>query len=160
MMPRRFVLLFAFCGLANVVNDTGIRSFASEPPSQATPLRRSSSAALRPLRDEDLPTTPTTKTSKITNIAHVQEVFDTSKGIAKPDIKAASIEFETSPALLTLQTLETTPVDMAGVFALIGVRNPDFLAAQQRVLEAAALRQLAAVQLLPTINLGSGGSAL
>ena len=51
--------------------------------------------------------------------------------------------------------METTPIDLAGAFALIGVQNPQFLAAQQRVLEASAQRQLAAVQLLPTINLGS-----
>ena len=64
-------------------------------------------------------------------------------------------DFETPPTLSALQSLESTPIDMAGVFALIGVQNPEFLAAQQRVLEASAQRQLAAVQLLPTINLGT-----
>ncbi len=66
-----------------------------------------------------------------------------------------SMEFETPAALVTLQSLETTPIDLAGAFALIGVQNPQFLAAQARVLEASALRQLAAVQLLPTLNLGT-----
>jgi len=69
-------------------------------------------------------------------------------------VDAAHIEFD-SAKLASLQSLETLPVDMAGVFALIGVQNPEFLAAQQRVLEADAQRQLAAVQLLPTINLGT-----
>lgn len=62
--------------------------------------------------------------------------------------------FRTPGGMSNLESLETMPIDLAGAFALIGVRNPEFLAAQQRVLEASALRQLAAVQLLPTINLG------
>ena len=66
-----------------------------------------------------------------------------------------TIDFETPAALKALQSLESTPIDLAGAFALIGVQNPEFLAAQQRVLEASAQRQLAAVQLLPTINLGT-----
>lgn len=70
------------------------------------------------------------------------------------NVDAGNIEFD-SAKLASLQSLETLPVDMAGVFALIGVQNPEFLAAQQRVLEADAQRQLAAVQLLPTINLGT-----
>jgi outer membrane protein TolC len=64
-------------------------------------------------------------------------------------------EFETPPAMKALQSLETSPIDLATAYSLIGVQNPEFLAAQQRVLEATAIRQLAAVQLLPTINLGS-----
>jgi outer membrane protein TolC len=64
-------------------------------------------------------------------------------------------EFQVPPSLAALQSLETTPIDLACAFGLIGVQNPQFLAAQQRVLEAEALRQLAAVQLLPTINLGT-----
>ena len=67
----------------------------------------------------------------------------------------ADSQNESPPALSSLRSLETTPIDLAGAFALIGVQNPEFLAAQQRVLEASALRQLAAVQLLPTINLGT-----
>lgn len=61
--------------------------------------------------------------------------------------------FSAPSELTALKSLETTPIDMAGAFSLIGIRNPEFLAAQQKVLEADALRQLAAVQLLPTINL-------
>ncbi|WP_406695830.1 TolC family protein [Singulisphaera sp. Ch08] len=37
---------------------------------------------------------------------------------------------------------------------LAGVQNPDLLIARQRVVEAAALRQLAAAQFLPSINIG------
>jgi outer membrane protein TolC len=63
--------------------------------------------------------------------------------------------FEAPSPVLALQNLETMSIDLAGAFALIGIQNPEFLAAQQRVLEASAQRQLAAVQLLPTINLGT-----
>ena len=76
---------------------------------------------------------------------------------AKTDIPG--LKFERTPALATLEALETIPIDMAGAFSLIGVRNPEFLAAQQRVLAADALRQLAAVQLLPTLNLGTSINA-
>ena len=70
-------------------------------------------------------------------------------------MKSTNRDFAAPKSMLLSQSLETTPIDMAGVFSLIGVQNPEFLAAQQRVLEADALRQLAAVQLLPTINLGT-----
>ena len=71
------------------------------------------------------------------------------------EMKSINQDFAAPKSMLLSPSLETTPIDMAGIFSLIGVQNPEFLAAQQRVLEAAALRQLAAVQLLPTINLGT-----
>jgi outer membrane protein TolC len=51
--------------------------------------------------------------------------------------------------------IEVTPIDLASALEMVNVRNPQFLLAQQRVVEAAALRQLAAAQILPTINLGT-----
>lgn len=57
--------------------------------------------------------------------------------------------------LIALTSLERQEIDLASALALVGVRNPEFLAAQQRTLEAAALRQLAAVRFLPTLNLGT-----
>src|SRR5690242_17446021 len=41
--------------------------------------------------------------------------------------------FGSSQPLSQLQSLETAPIDLAAAFALIGVQNPQFLAAQQRV---------------------------
>src|SRR4051812_25552088 len=46
------------------------------------------------------------------------------------------------------------PIDLNTALELAGVQNPELLIARQRVVEAAALRQLAAVQFLPSINLG------
>src|SRR5579864_522074 len=53
--------------------------------------------------------------------------------------------------------LETnvTPIDLASALRLAGVQNSQILVAQQRVLEAVALRQLAAAQFLPTLNAGT-----
>src|SRR5580704_10460157 len=48
-----------------------------------------------------------------------------------------------------------TPIDLLSALRLAGVRNSQILLAQQRVLEAVALRQLAAAQFLPTLNAGS-----
>ncbi len=45
-------------------------------------------------------------------------------------------------------------IDLASALKLAGVENPEILIARQRVLEAVALRQLAAAQILPSLNLG------
>lgn len=45
-------------------------------------------------------------------------------------------------------------IDLPSALALAGVRNPQLLIARQRVVEAVALRQLAAAQILPNLNLG------
>ena len=46
------------------------------------------------------------------------------------------------------------PIDLNTALQLAGVQNPELLIARQRVVEAAALRQLAAAQFLPSINPG------
>jgi len=47
------------------------------------------------------------------------------------------------------------PIDLSTALRLARARNPEILLARQRVVEAAALRQLAAARLLPTLNAGS-----
>src|SRR5215213_7388498 len=51
---------------------------------------------------------------------------------------------------------EVRPIDLPTALRLAQVQNPELLLARQRVVEAAALRQLAAAQFLPSINLGMG----
>lgn len=46
------------------------------------------------------------------------------------------------------------PIDLNTSLRLAGVQNPQLMIARQRVVEAAALRQLAAAQILPSLNLG------
>jgi outer membrane protein TolC len=47
------------------------------------------------------------------------------------------------------------PIDLASALQLAGVANPEILLARERVVEAVALRQLAAAQFLPSINAGT-----
>lgn len=47
------------------------------------------------------------------------------------------------------------PIDLNSALRLAGVENPELNVSRQRVVEAVALRQLAAAQILPTINLGT-----
>src|SRR5262249_29899575 len=67
---------------------------------------------------------------------------------AKPP---AEIEFPKPPSILDPNT---TPIDLASALQLAGVQNPELFLARERVTEAVALRQLAAAQLLPTLNAG------
>jgi outer membrane protein TolC len=47
------------------------------------------------------------------------------------------------------------PIDLGTALRLAGTENPELLLARQRILEATALRQLAAAQLLPNLNVGT-----
>jgi outer membrane protein TolC len=49
---------------------------------------------------------------------------------------------------------EVKPIDLDTALRLAGVQNPEFNLARQRVLEAVAMRQFAAAQILPSINPG------
>jgi outer membrane protein TolC len=48
-----------------------------------------------------------------------------------------------------------TPIDLPSALRLAGAQNPEILLALQRVEEAVAFRQLAAAQLLPSVNAGT-----
>ena len=60
-----------------------------------------------------------------------------------------------SPGLPTILPEQSTPIDLNSAFRLGGVENPQIQIAVVRVAEAVATRQLAAAQILPTINAGS-----
>src|SRR5262249_21487389 len=60
-----------------------------------------------------------------------------------------------TPASTGLLATDASPIDLASALHLAGVQNPEILLARQRVEEAAALRQLAAAQLLPSLNAGT-----
>lgn len=47
------------------------------------------------------------------------------------------------------------PIDLGTALQLAGTTNPELLLARQRVLESIAIRQLAAAQLLPNLNIGT-----
>ncbi|SIO61221.1 Outer membrane protein TolC [Singulisphaera sp. GP187] len=75
-----------------------------------------------------------------------------------PATRTASAAETQLPLLLppapTILDPAIRPIDLNTALQLAGVQNPDLLIARQRVVEAAALRQLAAAQFLPSINLG------
>jgi outer membrane protein TolC len=50
---------------------------------------------------------------------------------------------------------EFRPIDLPSALRLAGVQNPEIQLARERVLQAVALRQLAAAQFLPNLNAGS-----
>ena len=50
---------------------------------------------------------------------------------------------------------EIQPIDLDTALRLAGVQNPELNVARQRVLEAVAVRQLAAARFLPSINPGN-----
>ncbi len=68
---------------------------------------------------------------------------DPASGIASPPRSPDSI-----------LSAETKPIDLTTALNLAGVQNPELNVARTRVLEAAALRQLAAAYFLPSINPG------
>src|SRR5439155_3782820 len=54
---------------------------------------------------------------------------------------------------------DEAPIDLGTALRLAGAENPELLLARQRVVEATALRQLAAAQLLPNLNIGGNYDA-
>jgi outer membrane protein TolC len=70
----------------------------------------------------------------------------------KKDPKIEEIKF---PSIPTILDKESRPIDLAAALQLAGVQNPEILLARERIIEAAALRQLAAAQFLPSINAGT-----
>lgn len=58
------------------------------------------------------------------------------------------------PPATILQPGES-PIDLGTALKLAGAENPDLLLARERVTEVTAVRQLAAAQLLPNLNLGA-----
>jgi outer membrane protein TolC len=73
---------------------------------------------------------------------------------APPDKKAPdSVKIPPPPA--SLLDPNATPINLPTSLKLAGVENPEILLAQERVTEAVALRQLAAVAWLPNLNAGS-----
>jgi outer membrane protein TolC len=79
-----------------------------------------------------------------------QPLSDPSDSPPGSDEPAADVD-----PLQDLLQQTATPIDLPTALQLAGVQNPLILLGQQRVVEAVALRQLAAAQFLPTINLGT-----
>jgi outer membrane protein TolC len=71
-----------------------------------------------------------------------------------PPPKSVEAEYQLPPNPPSILPDEMKPLDLASALRLAGVENPEILIARQRVVEATALQQLAAAQILPNINVG------
>ncbi len=76
-------------------------------------------------------------------------------GLTRPPGRNPAIEI-VPPARTPAPILgvEVRPIDLASALRLANVQNPEINVARQRILEAAAMRQLAAAYFLPSINPG------
>ncbi len=59
------------------------------------------------------------------------------------------------PITPTILDPNVRPIDLNTALRLAGVQNPELNLARQRVMEAAALRMLAAAQIIPSLNIGT-----
>lgn len=73
----------------------------------------------------------------------------------RPPVEKVALE----PPPGTILAPGELPIDLGSALALAGAENPELLLARQRVLEATALRQLAAAQILPNLNFGTNYNA-
>jgi outer membrane protein TolC len=72
-----------------------------------------------------------------------------------PDAKRTADRIGPAPESPTILDPRNRPIDLNTALRLAGVQNPQLLIARQRVVEAAAQRQLAAAQILPSLNMGT-----
>jgi outer membrane protein TolC len=77
------------------------------------------------------------------------------KDLPKGDEKLPSPQMLQAASRTGLLAAQPSQIDLASALRLAGVQNPEILLAQERVEEATALRQLAAAQLLPSLNVGT-----
>jgi outer membrane protein TolC len=75
------------------------------------------------------------------------------EALPQPKKVPAGAEARPRPPSLLAPALQ--PIDLASALRLAGVQNPEILLAREAVAQAVAERQLAAAQLLPTINAGT-----
>ena len=130
---------------------------ADDPPGRARVRSRDSGGtgnkALRP----DAGKKPAAKARPIVPVRH--EEYDEPEIVNERPSDAALSAIDDEDPLDAMLAQEVTPVDLLSALHLAGQQNPVILLGQQRVVEAVALRQLAAAQFLPTINLGTSVDA-
>ncbi|WP_165073330.1 TolC family protein [Paludisphaera rhizosphaerae] len=96
---------------------------------------------------------PIPRPSTVDEVDRVPEVFPRDgMGVGRAPGVVDAITTPSSPA--TLLAPDVRPIDLNTALRLAGAQNPQLLIARQRVVEATALRQLAAAQFLPSLNLG------
>lgn len=152
--PRRVYLRPAAIGLAGLLSlCVAVRATAVPPPAPAGPAPVQAGQSVDTSDAPQLRLPSAAEGPPVAPAGPVQPNALTPPGTQPSDgmfnWQVADVPAEIFP------TIPVTPIDMASALSLVGVQNPQFLLAQQRVPEAIALRQLAAAQFLPTLNLGT-----
>jgi outer membrane protein TolC len=149
------------CGLVALAIGARTRPARGEPPvdptgapGRARVTSRSSAAPAGAARQN---AAAAAKTRAIVRVQHESDDVPRREGERGPtEIPAAmAAADEHVDPLQGLLEQHVTPIDLATALHLAGEQNPQILLGQQRVVEAVALRQLAAAQFLPTLNLGA-----
>jgi outer membrane protein TolC len=127
----------------------GIRSAISPPVWIALGLLTGTGGLLRAQTPADAAGLPNAESHRV-------RVDPRQGNVPRPAVPpAASSEVQIQPSPPSILAPDIRPIDLNTALRLAGVQNPDLLIARQRVLEAAALRQLAAAQILPSLNAGT-----
>jgi len=132
--------------LALLLLTSAASTLAAEPSNRPTPIPSPG----------PMPVSSVEPAPSETSAAPLEEASPENKNTRPPGTARSSAS--NAPALLppapSLLDPAIRPIDLNTALHLAGVQNPDLLIARQRVVEAEALRQLAALQFLPSINLG------
>ena len=80
------------------------------------------------------------------------QASDRQQSVAPRSAMATPLAIPSPPSILPG---EVRDLDLNTALRLAGAENPELNLARQRIVEAAALRQLAAAQILPSLNLGT-----
>jgi outer membrane protein TolC len=156
-ISKRWLIVFAICTQQTFSH--------GEQPTRAEDapghVRISAGGADRPVRKPvpkaggDWPKAPASKPRKVIQAQQTVIGEAPSEPPQSVDAHTPKAAGEDDDPLKFLLDQNVTPIDLYSALQLAGERNPQILLAQQRVVEAVALRQLAAAQFLPTLNLGT-----
>jgi outer membrane protein TolC len=133
------------------------RAAAGDPPGRARVSSRDSAATAKQAPRSNASQKPASNTRSI--VPARREEDDEMETANEQPSDAALAAIDDEDPLDTMLAQAVTPIDLLTALHLAGQQNPVILLGQQRVLEAVALRQLAAAQFLPTINLGTSVDA-
>jgi outer membrane protein TolC len=98
------------------------------------------------------PATPLPAPTNLNPLPSLDSNPRTTRPPLPPELGGAMVRLV--PVAPTLLENRLVPIDLNTALRVAGVQNPDLMLARQRVVEAVALRQLAAAQFLPTLNGG------
>jgi outer membrane protein TolC len=131
-----------------------LSSGAMAPAAPPEPVEKNALRLLPPTDSSSQPMPPVDTREADTPPAVRLAVEPKGEVIAAPDSSSPPADADPQAPSSGVLDGETASIDLPSALALAGVQNQQLLLARQRVVEAVALRQLAAAQMLPNLNLG------